>query len=264
MGLTAYLKKSMADFLKSFKASRLFHFVVLIDMVFYGIIAAVMLIIVPVYFLDRFSSFYTSLMMYSQVPSEFAGDAVSGLTSEGFHLFLWIIGLFIIIVLSFSFFKGLIWKIVTSGKLSKKTVAEFIKKNLARFVLMEIILSLIIILLFYISYAALKTDAFSMFVLFILIPISVHVYLVFQPVLIINRVFWNSFRKTLGIAFGRIYLFILPYVLMAAVLAILFILISLVSNLPRTLSGILTLLLFVLFFNWSKYYLARVIGPLVR
>ncbi len=264
MGLTAYLKRSGRDFMGSFRTKRQFHFVILLDMVFYGIIAAIVFIILPVFFIQRFSAFYETLMMYSQVPSEFKGSAVSGLSSQGLHLFIWVVGLFILIVLSYSFFKGLIWKIVTSGKLSRKIVVEFARKNLARYALMGAFLSLIFIFIFYLSYSALKTNAFTIFLLFILFPLGIHIFLVFQPVLIIRRLFWRSFAKTFAVAFGRIYLFIIPYVLIAIVLAVVFILTSLISNLPKPFSGILTLLLFVLFFNWSKYYLAEIIGPLAK
>ena len=157
--------------------------------------------------------------------------------------------IFILLLANFSFFKGLIWAKIFNKKLDFKKVLYL---SILNFCLM-----LLFILFFAITanYVVAKIQAW--FFVLVILPAIIYITHSANALFVLDKL--KSFFK---VTFKKIYLFILPYMIMTTfTLVVLFLLsqIAIYMNfIPFNVRMFINLLVFIIYFSWAKRYLGLV------
>jgi len=253
-GAGMYIKKVILDLRKS-KPSYSIFYAILLELIFYGIMIFTIMYIFPRYIIPQAGMLLARITQFNMIPDNFP-DAPS-VNAAGFtlifYVFLFIVGISLIHALT----KGQIWYMARSKVHNFRT---FLKQILHRFVLFNIILTLAYIIVFYLGFYTLFEDIFSLFVLFVLLPVFAH-YATVSYVIIGTK---NWIKRSFHIAFKRIHHLLLPYLIIISFGVMLFFLLAILSYITRFVSQrfffFIVMLVFIAYSAWSKFYLARVIG----
>ena len=238
-------------FVQSFKLNKSFFYTLLLDIVHY-IVLFLIFIIINRLMLPHLSSMQQALPMIQNInalTAEEISQQILPLNAVLVKIQFYILLLFVLFLVNWTFFKGVIWNVIRKRRLfSLNHHLKLLGFNAAYFIAF--------IIIFYMLFRTLRQDAFSYVILFIVIPLFIYLGIIFYAVL--EKKLFASLKKT-----GRIMLrpfnFIIPVLLILALSYILLIIVSLLSFLPAVLYIIIVLLIFLAFIAWARFYLASII-----
>jgi len=255
--MKTYLKKQW-NYIKNSVQLHNFHYVLLVDLVYYVLLLLSLIFIGQFKVAPKLQMLINLVTFRAEAPSIAETNAMFSEASRGF--FFWFILLIIVIATLYAFTKGLIWLLI-----EKKKLNGF--KNLYKLLLFRVITYLIFGLLFYLSYYALQPSVFALYLLFIQIPLFIHLANIFHPYVISKGYAWKNVMKGLGLVF-RLPLYIVPYLVIFVVgfllLLILGFFVFLTEYISGRILGLFAFLLVIVYLNWSKYYLYQIIKPFCR
>ena len=250
-----YFKNSWNLFVKSFKDfDTRAIFIVLYDLIFFSIIYLSFII---------FSKYIQNKSLKINIPlteeiMQLPQTEISQISSQ-LNNFLWFIFIGIVLVALIIFiaactFKGLIWLKITH----KKFTIDFIKK----FVLLNLIWTLIWIIPIIIIALVLKKDLLAPF-LVIIAPLIMHFTNILH-IFFIHTKKLSSIKRAFKIGIKKIYLFILPYILML----IIFLIISqsywLYNFMPGNIPFIIAIFVLLVYFAWFRIYLYTIVKDIEK
>lgn len=159
----------------------------------------------------------------------------------------------LLILFSFSFFKGLIWSRIQNKKYTFKTFLSLCATNF--------IISLFFVGLLLIGVYVIDASNQTMFLLYFALPFTI--YLSHMANAVVSFFAAETVKEIiltfLKIAFAKIYLFIIPYAIFLAALVILIKFMISINFLPPKIYYLIYLLLFVGYSCWAKQYVWVVI-----
>ncbi len=181
--------------------------------------------------------------------------AMGSQIESSFYMFGILTALILIVLLvSFCFLKGVIWSKILEKKYSWKTFLRLCLANV-------IIVVFVFLMMMFISYFVKDANQVTVALLGLL-PLTIHFSHVLNAVGVFEDTVKGMFKSFFRISILKIYKFILPYIMMLVVLAVLVNVLIYVQPLFINLSVlyyIIYLLLFVVYSCWAKYYLALVV-----
>lgn len=244
-------------FIKSFscfKTSNItsFIFLMLFDLCFYlifagAIVSFIWYVIPKAYFLSHAKGFVESMQ---NMPMEQLAAMASYISSSIYMFIGWSLLLVLILLAGYSFFKGMIW--------SRTMQKTYTWRTFLRLCLFNFMSGMFLILmLFFAAYFISDANQVT-FMLLVAMPLTFHFITVSNALAISENIksFWFRFLK---VAFGRIYLFLIPYLILFAVLVILINIMILIQFLPAKPYFLIYLLVFVAYSCWAKNYLNLII-----
>lgn len=157
----------------------------------------------------------------------------------------------LLMLFSFSFFKGLVWSKIQNIKYTFKTFLRLCITNL--------ILSLLFILLLFFAVYFVDASNQMLFMLLFALPLTIYLSHIGNAVSSFETKIKAIIVKFFKTAFARIYLFIIPYAILLFIFVILIKIMITINFLPPKIYYLLYLLLFVSYSCWAKQYLWLVI-----
>ncbi len=245
-----YYKDQWQIFLNSLKLKKNILYVILLDL----------LCICATFVLSLFYSLATSKIAASLQNLDLANIAAMG--AEGLEqyaalkgaMYLFLIYsaiLFILILLAYSLFQGLIWNTVLKKRFTWKYFGKFSLLNLI-WVLAWLIIS--ILLLFILKDAVIILVILTYVLLFVMFYLTTILYVMFTK----KRKMWQSIKDTFNIG-KRVHLFILPYLLVLGLFIVLNLVLIIFSLLPQQIYMFINLIILLAFFAWFRFYISDVI-----
>lgn len=167
-----------------------------------------------------------------------------------FWLVSYTILLFIIILLVWCLFKGLIWNQVFNQKFTLKFYKKFLLVNL-----LWIVIWLIPIILFFI-FVKQNVLVYLLIIIFVLM-----IYLTY--ILYIESIKKTKIKKiikeTFRVGFKKIYHFIIPIIVMVIVFLLLMQLYWLFKGLSQVVQTIIFLIILIVFIAWTRFYMVNIV-----
>jgi len=175
-------------------------------------------------------------------------DQIEPLTGVLFKLKLYLLLLFIIVVINWTFFKGLIWKILKKRKQPWNYYIKLFGFNAVYF-------AIVLYASYQMAIRYLKPDSGPFVMLLLILPVFAYISLVFHAVFDGSL---KSFIKALK-AMLRFWHFIIPLMLTLIIGYLIFILTNLITSLPALLYSILVVVLILALVAWARQYFSLVI-----
>jgi hypothetical protein len=254
MGFISYLKKSLHAFLRSFQPGMRFLYVILIDILFYGLV-----IIGSVFWsnllIEKFAIVKNAPAMLLKIesidPAVLSSETARIQGAFTAMIAYVIIGVILLFIL-YSLAKGAIWTLIFK---KKHSVAFYL-----RFAAASLMFAVSFILLALAAYYLVQEDKFVFIFVFIMLPISVYLLFMLHIMVTFTGRIWAGIRDAFAFGVGKLHLFILPFAILSILLFLIILLLSAVSQyLPDRLYAAIALLTFILFSSWSKFYLAEMV-----
>jgi hypothetical protein len=259
MTVKQYFKTSFDDYVNSIKLDRRFLYVILVDILFYGILLGSFVLFFSMFFMTEFAQFYNGI---TSLPADFGGSAASDLGKQGWVLFLTFTLYLVFVTLFYAFFKGLIHKIIQEKKFKLKIITEYIKNGFLRFFSLNLFILLFSIIFFYSSFSIFRQEIFPIILLFVQIPFTLHFILVSHQTILNEKKFFAGLKKSFGVAIKKIHYFIIPYIVILIELFFVLIIMYFAAKLPSKIFTLISLILLLIFANWMKVYLHKIISRL--
>lgn len=235
-------------FYKSLKFKKNFWQAVGIDVIYYAVLFGVIYFLMPL-FTDVFTQLQRAMVLKesisqlgSQAAKEAFGPIQGAINTFIFQLIITVIILFI----SYTVCKYLVWTYLLKRKPSFNDLTEFALFSLGLTILFVLILLALNVLF--------PSELFSLIFLVVYVPLSRYVLVISHPLFIMRK------RKRILSTLGKIHRFILPALIVYASFIVLFIAVPFI---PAPLGTILFPLSMIVFFIWVKQYLSEVLKKLV-
>ena len=91
---------------------------------------------------------------------------------------------------------------------------------------------------------------------------TVHFILVSHSIILSEKKFFKGLKKSFGIAIKKIHYFILPYLIISIELFFVIVIMRFSASLPTKIFSLISLILLLIFANWGKVYLHKIICKL--
>ncbi len=255
--LLNYMKNSC--FVESFKFEKKHLFVVLFDYIYYilFIFFSTLYIYRILPKLDIMQEATPLLQEISLSPTTISAEAlsqISSIESAMFQFKFYSIVISVLLIISYCFFKYLIWRFLLNKKLDLKSFGKFIILNILIFITL-----LITILL---TYTITKIEIFPILLILIFLLLIYFICLL-HPIFNITDNLIRSIKITFSKGITRCYHFIIPYITFFIVLVLMFFyIIPMLVFLPDMLHLFVVLLVIVLYLTWTKLYILAVLKKL--
>jgi len=246
-----YFQQIWRDFLYSFKGiDKRFFTVVLLDlllisMLYLGIEFLWKIIAKKLNYIPPMPIFDPNITPASELRSFY--DTVTGINRE---ITLYIIIFSLVMLLIWTFVKNLQWGLVLKKRFKFRLYLKAICLNL--------IWHLSWILIFILNFLLFK-NSISKAVSILLLLIYLHLsYIKYMQIAKTEKIF-SSIIRTLKTGILRVYMFLIPYLLMAIVLLLISQMYYLYKYLPENIQIVAFLLIIIIWVAWSRAYTARII-----
>ncbi len=246
-------------FIKSFRAKGFIH-VVMLDFIYYAILLFLgsfyVYRILPLFLsiLDAVDLLKNGALFSSTQELLMQADAMSA-SWLSFEIYTIIIG--IALFLNYCIFKYLIWKKISQKQQSLKDLL----KSIGKFALLNIILLIIYAILVFFSYYIFVLETFNIFLFFVLPAVVIYTQNITHPLFVQAQSLNETAKQYFAVGIKKIYCFIMPYLLMLAALVLVMYIVPLLLFLPPALYTLWYVLVFAVYFSWTKYYLYVLIIP---
>ena len=217
------------------------------------------------YFLIYIAVLIASSLIYRQVLAleqlDFSAEGILGnienvkqmpLKLKSFYsTIIWSgVGGFLIIVLGWSLFKGIIYNMLLKKRFTKRFYYKFSLLNLIWFVFWIIVL-LLIILIFK------NTIWPSLFYLFLLFALYLGIILYVN--FVDKQDIKDCIKKAFHFGITKIKYFLLPLLTIFVIFIILSFILNITTMLPLAISAIIVVIALLIFIAWSRHYLCRLL-----
>ncbi len=179
---------------------------------------------------------------------------ISDIESAMFQFKFYSVIIIIALFLNYCFFKYLVWRFLLNKKLAAKSFGKFCVLN--------IIISLIFIATIFITYFVSKTNIFPVILIFIILPLTIHFINIFHPVFNIKENLVKTFKTSLEKSVLKFFHFIIPYIIMLAILFIIMQIMAIPTFLPDKVYTLLYGFIIVLYITWTKVYILEILKKL--
>ncbi|MBN2458275.1 hypothetical protein JXB31_04055 [Candidatus Woesearchaeota archaeon] len=243
-------------FLNSFRFDINFLFAILFDVAYYAICAGSVMFFMLRIFAPNLMILQNAnllLQLLSSGQEDVLMSEFNALNTAYATVFISSVVLFILLVVVHAVFKGLIWKRLIGMRYS---YAYAWRSVVVSFIIVGSYLMLNALGIF-----VLKDTAFPVF--FILSTLLlVHLGYIAYPLLALDDSLSGFFSRLFSQGFVRIYLFILPYMLVCALFFTLLYLVRALQFMPIRLYQTILIVIVISFLSWSKLYVLRIIEKL--
>jgi len=256
-----FLRDSFKIFIKSFKKINIhLLFVIIMDLLFFVFIFIASLIANKI--LTKQALKLQSLPMDTlSLEVDQAQDILKSVSNFVVGMLITIGLLMIFIILNWSFFKYLIWNLVVNGKIQLKNFWKFLLANIVWFFIWLVPF----VLTFYPLFLMVKLGQLQKPPLFPIIAMSIVLCaaLHFTYLYYIGFIKENHIGKAIAFAFKtgtvKIKFLLLPYLFVFVSFAIISSIIYPVKFLPDKASFLISLIVFVVYVGWLRFYISSVV-----
>ena len=246
-------------FINSFRAKGFIH-VVMLDFIYYAILLFLgsfyVYRILPSFLsiIDAVDILKNSALFSSSREFLVQADAMSA-NWLSFKVYTIIIA--VVLFLNYCIFKYLLWKKIHQ----KQQVMKELIKSIGKFALLNIILFIVYSLLVLFSYFIFVSETFNIFLFFVMPIIIIYTQNLVHPLFVQTQSLTETAKQYFAVGIKKIYRFVMPYILMLAALLLVMYIVPLLLFLPPALYTLWYVLVFVIYFSWTKYYLHAIIIP---
>lgn len=262
MSMTQTIKQTLSNtsFIKSFqcfKKSSILNYLITVmyDLAYYLIFAFVIFtfiryVLPQATFLFKAKTFVEGIQ---NLPAEQLISMAQQMENSIYFTGALTVVFLLLMLFSFSFFKGLIWSKIQNKRYTSKSFLKLCAANL--------IISLFFVGLLFIVVYLIDPSNQMLFVLLFAVPFTIYLSHLANAVVSFSAAekVKDIILNFLKIAFARIYLFIIPYVILLFILVVLIKIMITINFLPPKIYYLIYLLLFVCYSCWAKQYLWVVI-----
>jgi len=245
-------------FIKNLKASLPNYsmlFAMLADLIYYGLLSLTIILAIPNLIMPKVVEMFARLNQIQQIPDYLDAPGI------GFSSVILYISLFIIVLTAaYSFFKGVIWLIAIKKDFKISMLGLVVKRLWLKLFIIGIIMNVVFYTIFYAGLYLFLDELFPIY-LIIMIALFAHLANVIYPTYVAQRK--DAFYEAFYIAFKKIHYFLLPYLVMFAVFALLFFIMANLNIItlfvPAKIFYLLMVLVGVLYSCWTKFYTVRIL-----
>jgi hypothetical protein len=242
------IKKTLKDFVNSFKPNIIWLYIMMFDLLFYGI-SVLLIKSVGSYLSEKSAAINLPVRDIAAMSAEQLKPLASHLQNFFIAIILLVILSFIIIMAAWSLTRGLIYSALLKKKFTKAYFKKFFLLNLF------LTMPLAIILVFFTAIGLVLQGIFYHYkYVYYLVILAVSYYLAINYISFTkkNKVF-DSIAKSLEFGIKKLHKLLLPCLLILIVSIMLPAVISLIP-IPLTAMPLISLIAFVLFMAWARIY----------
>ncbi|MFH1440346.1 MAG: hypothetical protein ABIG89_07280 [Candidatus Woesearchaeota archaeon] len=236
-------------------------FTVMYDLIYYLVFGIILIsfvrfVLPKAAFLFKAKNFVEGMQ---HLPFETVGVMAQEIKSSIYVFCFFAFVVLLLLLANFSLFKGLIWAKIFGKGYDYKTFLKLLLVNFA--------IALFFVIMFFFTAIYVKDENQTIFALLFMLPLTVHLSHTGNAVFVLmgkdklksSYNLGSSFSRFLRVAFAKIYLFIIPYIILLFILFIIINLVILIKFLPPKVYYFIYLLVFVCYANWGKHYLGLVV-----
>ncbi len=186
---------------------------------------------------------YTSAEQFMKIVDTMSTDWTS------FKIYTVIIAL--LLFFNYCIFKYLIWKKVQQRE---QTIKQLVK-SIALFAVLNISILLFFTALTFFCYYIFVLESFNIFLFFVLPVLMIYAVNLLHPLFVQTQSFKQTLKAFFEKGIKKIYVFIIPYLLMTIGLIAVMYIVPLLLFLPAAVYTVWYVLVFVMYFTWTKYYI---------
>jgi len=273
----AYLKNQIDIFKKSFKVNKKD----LLTVAAYDFLLILVSYIILFFWGEFIKTIFSKIGEFDLTKfTEATIEQISHLKNFYYGTIISLLILMVLLFITWSFFKGLIWNKILNKHFTFKYFKKFLLLNLACIPILLLVISLVLLIslpysTLILSLNSILNKSIASFIIFIV------TYLIFIPIIVYfmfplsvtymyftkNNNIKKSLKKTFKIVIKKIHLLYFPCLMMSFMLF----LISIVTTPLNSLSGpvlplvsIILLILSVIYTAWARFYIVDVIAKLER
>jgi hypothetical protein len=246
-------------FIKSFRAKGFIH-VVMLDFIYYTI-----LLFLSSFYVYRILPSFLSIIdavdllksgaLFSSTQELLTQTDVMSANWLSFKIYTIIIA--VVLFFNYCIFKYLVWKRISQ----KQQVLKDLLKSIGLFSLLNFILIFVYSLLILFSYFIFVSETFNIFLFFVLPIIIIYTQNLIHPLFMQTQSFKDTAKQYFAVGIKKLYRFIIPYTLMITAFLLVMYIVPLLLFLPSALYTLWYVLVFVIYFSWTKYYFHALIIP---
>lgn len=261
----AQLKELIANtaFISSFRAiKKSFIHIVFLDFLYYTIF-----LFIGSFYVFRVLPWLFDAIEGAKILKETAFATTAEFLAEGTAIQLqwssfklYTIGVFIILLLNYVFFKYIIWQKI----LEKKTAFKKEVKHLGMFALLNGAIALSAVLILVACYYLFVLEIFNIFFFFVVPLTTLYVVTITHPLFVESVSFQKTAQQFFVVGIKNVYRWIISFIIMTAGVYLVMRIVPILLFVPDALYFVWYVLCFAVYFSWSKYYIHEVIKKISR